>query len=81
MDSRTRCPSPSGLRFFVEQAGAEFVGVSDGSVLFRDPHTGEVSSLYVSGLRGAEDVAAALRRCRERRLEEQLKSQLPVTLP
>jgi hypothetical protein len=49
----------------VSEAGAEYIGVCDGSVRFRDPETGVVLSLYTHALRSVEDVRLALKASRE----------------
>jgi hypothetical protein len=54
------------LQNIVEEAGAEFVHIKDGLVVFRaGPNEGPIS-LYPDALRSTEDVRLALKNYRER---------------
>jgi hypothetical protein len=52
-------------RQFVEDAGAELVGVKNGTVYFLDPQDRARLSLYVHALRSVDDVVLALKAHRE----------------
>ena len=53
------------MRTLVETAGAQWLGLSCGLVMFNDPQTGSSCALYERALRDADDVKAALLRKRE----------------
>lgn len=53
------------LRELVESAGAIWLGLSCGLVMFQDPETRSTCALYPKAVRDADDIRAALLRKRE----------------
>jgi hypothetical protein len=53
------------LRQLIERAGAEFIGVQDGSVLFRDPQGGTLLRLFRFACT-SENIQLSLKNARER---------------
>jgi hypothetical protein len=57
------------FKLIVERAGAEFVGIENGSVLFRANARSRTCKLYPYALKSTEDVLLALKAQRERQKE------------
>ena len=66
-------------KLVVERAGAEFVGIENGSVLFRANASSPTCKLYPYALKSTEDVLLALKAQRERQKEAQWEFAEPVT--
>ncbi len=60
----------SQIRQIVESAGAVWLGLSCGLVMFQDPETKSTCALYERAVRDADDVRAAMNRNRERFAEK-----------
>ena len=54
------------FKLVVERAGAEFIGIKAGSVLFRADADSPMCSLYPYAIRGTQDILLALKSVREK---------------
>jgi hypothetical protein len=62
--------SEEQMKELVEQGGAQWLGLSCGLIMFRDPKTGSTCALYPAALADADDIRAALARKREQFAEK-----------
>ena len=55
------------FKLMIQRVGAEFVGIQDGSILFRSGPDEPVCSLYPTAIRSAIDIELAIKSARERK--------------
>jgi hypothetical protein len=66
-------------KLLVARAGAEFIGVEDGSILFRADAESPVCSLYPYAIRSTQDISLALKSVAEAKKAAQWEFAEPVT--